>query len=453
MRRLLAIVILTSSLCADGDYGTFEYKGYVGLDAQVYPTRPDGKHGSSFTLQQQLKLSYDLDDFESAMTLYAQEDSSDLSSVEANRNKRTFIRLDELYGKYNFENDMIFGGRNIRFWGALEVNNIVDTFNTKDFRTDGLDPQKQGAWNVAYTHYFENSELSLVAKLYEEKQKMAAYPYVYYFFPKTISVPTHQPSPAPPYVDVAVSYDANRESTESLYRPTLYLSYSGSTESDYPIDYAVIAQHGYDSQRAFKSTVDKSALSVTMQEEVYLVNKFMTYNTMVVGGTLIKLEGLATDVIDDNVTSIDKIVSDYYQLGFGVEHTLSGLIGDADLGLLAEYYYYNTFEHSDEIATDLNLFQVFQNDLFLGFRYTLNDAANSSLIVGAIIDTEYEEQSYSLKYESRLYDVLNLKLDYAYINPSTSKPTAYALMGTDPKDPTATPSAHQRIGLNLAYHF
>ena len=101
----------------------------------------------------------------------------------------------------------------------------------------------------------------------------------------------------------------------------------------------------------------------------------------------------------------------------------------------------------------MNLFQVFQNDLFLGFRYTLNDAANSSLIVGAIIDTEYEEQSYSLKYESRLYDVLNLKLDYAYINPSTSKPTAYALMGTDPKDPTATPSAHQRIGLNLAYHF
>ena len=437
MRPLLGLLLLSSLL-----YGEFEYKGYVGADAQAYLTKPDGKHPGNFTLQQQLELKYVLDDFEAVANVYAQEDSYDLSDE---KNERTFIRLDELYAKYYFENDMILAGRNIRFWGALEVNNIVDTFNTKDFRTDGLDPQKQGAWNASYTHYFESSELSVIAKFYEEKQEMAAFPYVYYFFPEQIPISGVGLTDA--------SYDANRESKESLYRPTLYLSYSGSTESDYPIDYGVVLQHGFDSQRAFETIVDPLAKTTTFRENLYLANKVLTYNTMVVGSTLLKLEGLVTDVIDDNVTSVGLRVADYYQFGLGVEHTLTGLIGDADLGLLTEYYYYNTFEHSDKIADDLALFQVFQNDLFLGFRYTFNDASDSSIIAGAIIDLSYHEQSYSVKYETRFFDVLSAKFDYAYINPSKTEPTAYALMGVDPNNPLADPIAHQRIGLNLAYHF
>jgi len=440
MRPLLGLVLLSSLL-----YGEFEYKGYVGADTQAYLTKPDGKHSANFTLQQQLELAYNIGDFESAISIYAQEDSYDLSSDKAERNERSFIRLDELYGKYYFENDMIQAGRNIRFWGALEVNNIVDTFNTKDFRTDGLDPQKQGAWNASYTHYFENSEISLIAKFYEDKQKMAALPYVYYFFPAQIPDKNGLPTDA--------SYDSNRESKESLYRPTVYINYSGSTDSDYPIDYGIILQHGFDSQRAFAMIVDPLAKTTTFRENVYLVNKALTYNTMVVGSTLLKLEGLVTDVIDDNVTSVGRRVADYYQFGLGVEHTLTGFIGDADLGLLAEYYYYNTFDHSDEIADDLALFQVFQNDLFLGFRYTFNDSADSSIIAGVIIDMQYQEQSYSFKYETRLFDVLSLKADYAYINPSQSEPTAYALMGVNPNNPFGDPIAHQRIGLNLAYHF
>ncbi len=323
MRPLLGLLLLSSLL-----YAEFEVKGYVGADAQGYITKPDGKHPANFTLQQQLELAYSVGDFESAATIYAQEDSYDLSDE---KNERSFIRLDEFYGKYNFDNDMIFAGRNIRFWGALEANNVVDTFNTKDFRTDGLDTQKQGAWNVAYTHYTESGEISLIVKLYEEKQQMAAYPYVYYFFPENTAVGTLQ-------------YDKDLQSSESLYRPTVYLNWSGSTESDYPIDYAFILQHGFDNQRAFESTTDLATFDTTLNEEAYLVNKVMTYNTMVVGSTLLKLEAQVIDVIDDNVTSIDLRVADYYQFGLGVEHTLIGVVGDADLGIIGEYYYYSTFE-------------------------------------------------------------------------------------------------------------
>ena len=429
MRPLLVLLLLSNFL-----YAEFEYKGYVGMDAQAYISRPEGKHPNNFTLQQQLELAYSVGDFESVATIYAQEDSYDLTDE---KNERTFIRLDELYGKYNFDNDMIFGGRNIRFWGALEANNVVDTFNTKDLRTDGLDTQKQGAWNVAYTHYTESGEISVIVKLYEEKQPMAAYPYVYYFFPE------------------GLVYDKDLQSEESLYRPTVYLTWSGSTQSDYPIDYAFILQHGFDNQRAFESTTDLATLVTTLNEKAYIVNKAMTYNTMVVGSTLLKVEAQVTDVVDATYSSSPSgplRVEDYYQFGLGVEHTLTGVIGDADLGLIGEYYYYNTFEQGDDIADDLALFQIFQNDLFLGLRYTFNDASDSSIIAGAIIDLEYEEQSYSVKYETRFFDVLSMKADYAYINPSTTEPTAYALMGFDKNNPTV-PIVHQRIGINLAYHF
>ncbi len=427
MRPLLGLLLLSNFL-----YAEFEVKGYVGMDAQGYISKPDGKHPTNFTLQQQLELSYNVGDFESAATIYAQEDSYDLTDE---KNERTFIRLDELYGQYNFENDMIFGGRNIRFWGALEANNVVDTFNTTDFRTDVFDTQKQGAWNVAYTHFTESGEISLIVKLYEENEKMAAYPYVYYFFPEF------------------VTYDDALQSEESRYRPTAYLNWSGSTESEYPVDYALILQHGYDSQRYFTSTGPLVGNPVTFTEHAYLVNKVMTYNTMVVGSTLLKVEALATDVIDEELNSNNFKVGDYYQVGLGVEHTLIQVAGDADLGLIGEYYYYDTFKHADDIYTDLGLFQTFQNDLFLGLRYTFNDAADSSILAGAIIDMDYEEQSYSIEYQTRFFDVLSMKADYAYINPSTTEPTAYALMGSDPNDPTAEPIAHQRVGINLAYHF
>jgi len=460
MKTLLGMIFLASLLQAE-----WSTKGYVGLETQVYPTIPEGKHQSSFTLQQKLEVAYEYDDFEAALNIYAQEDSSDLKADTDAQNKRTFLRLDEIYGKYNFENDMVFAGKNIRFWGALEVNNLVDTFNTHDFRTDGLDPQKQGAWNVAFTHYFESSEFSMIVKLHEEEEQMAAYPYAYYFFPKEIV----QNVPAPPPVNnvkivTAVDYESKLYAQESLYRPTLYLSYSGSTESDYPLDYAVVFQHGFDGQRAFNAdleTIDTFNYELTFSQEVYLVNKLMTYNTLVVDAVLFKFEGQLVALVDENVTAAtigdngDRSylkIGDYYQFGVGAEYTLTGFFDDGDLGLIGEYYYYNTFKGSDDIATDINLFQIFQNDLFLGFRYTFNDSADSSIIAGAIVDMEYEEQSFSFKYETRLLDVLKLKFDYVYINPSSTEPTAYALMGFDEKHPK-TPVAHQRVGLNLAYHF
>ena len=406
--KILSLLVLGFILL----YAELETKGYVALETQAYLTAPDTKHKNNFTLKTNLELNYEKDDLTLYTKLYAQQDYYDMLG-SSEHNGRSFVRLDEAYLKYDFEDDALQVGKSIKFWGALEFINISDDFNSKDLRDDIFSKtDKLGVWNLSYTHYFENSELSLIVKLNEPDQKMADYPYVYYIFPSYIS------------------YDNDLEK-ENGNRASVYLMYSGSTDSDYPIDYAFIYENGYDSQRYFAPVVRGSML---YEQHSYLAHKFITYDTMVVGETLIKLEALYAKVMDDEK------ISDYSHVAFGVEHTLQNIYKTHSLGFLAEYYNYATYE--DNKYSDLELFETMQNDLFLGVRYAFNDSNSASIVGGVVKDFEYNEELYYFKYESRFLDALKVELDYYYIEPSNTKQTAFALL-----------KRHQRVSLGISYHF
>lgn len=401
---LIFLLFLTNAL-AD-----LETKGHVDVQLQSYLTRAQDKHPDNFTASAQVELDYTQEDLELIAKASAQADSYDFTG-SSKHNDRSFVRLDELYAKYELEDSQFMAGKSIRFWGALEVDNITDVFNPDDFRTDIFNADKLGVWNMAYTHYTDTGELALIIKIDEPDQDMASLPYVYYFFPSF------------------VNYDKNLQSEKSKNRPSVYLKYSGSTETEYPLDYAFIIENGYDSQRYFSSD---AAFNFT--QHAYLVNKFMTYDTLVVGSTLFKLEALYTDVLNDEK------VSDYYHIGLGVEHTLSQVYKQADLGLLAEYYKYDTVQ-KDRLS-DLDIFETFENDLFLGARYSFNEGNDASVVGGVIFDLDYNEQSYYIEYEGRIAQTFKLNLDYRYIEPSKNSLTAFNLMGR-----------HQRVSLKLGYYF
>jgi len=409
MKSLAILVALCSVVFAE-----VEIRGHVGLEGQWYLKLPNTKHQNNFIAFEALEVQYERDALQLYTSLYAQQDYDDFAGSADN--DRTFVRLEELYATYELDEGMLFAGRNIRFWGALEVRNVVDVFNPIDLRSDIFNTDKMGAWNLAYTYYSDNSEWSLMVKLYEENHKVAAYPYAYYLFPPV------------------VTYDDTLQCEGSRYRPSIYLSYVTSFDWEYPLDSAVIVENGYDSQRYFLSQRPVDEGSVTLQEHAYMVNKVMSYNTMVVDATLLKLEMLYTDVIDD------EYISDYYHIGAGVEYTLTFDSLAGDVGLIGEYYRYGTFD--DDKLSDLELYETFQNDLFLGVRYTFNDVDDSSLVGGVIRDLEYNEKVYYVEYESRFGDAVKLNLDYRYIDPSTHYNTAYALLGT-----------HERLGLKLSYYF
>jgi len=410
IQKVLLLCLSISILFAD-----IALQGHVELQSQAYLNHPQGKHSYNNTAFAQVEATYTNENLEAILKASAQGDYYDLKS-EAEKNRRSFVRLDEAYVKYDFDDAQVMAGKSIRFWGALEVDNIVDGFNPDDFRSELFNMDKLGVYNAAYTYYTDTGELSFILKSGEPDQKMAAFPYVYYFFPAN------------------VNYDANLQSEKNRYRPTIYLSYSGSTDTQYALDYAFILQNGYDSQHYFTSDAPITSPRPTFTNHVYLVNKAMSYNTLVVGSTLLKLEALYADVIND------KTVSDYYHLGLGVEHTLTQVYKNADLGILCEYYKYHTLE--DGKYTDLQLFETFQNDLFLGLRYSFNEGDDASIIGGVIADLDYAEQSYYIEYESRIAQTLKLNLDYRYIEPSQTTLTAFNLLGR-----------HQRLSLKLGYYF
>ncbi len=388
-------------------------QGHINLAAQRYLTKPSGKHASNYTASAELEMAYNKEALKAFAKLRAQQDYYDLQGSSAD-NDRSYLRLQELYMKYDLENSQLFFGKNIRFWGALELKNITDVFNLSDFRSDPTENDKMGSWNAAYTYYSDDAEISAIVKFYEQDRKMPAYPYVYY-----------------PFTNQLVTYDSTVQSEKSRMRPSVYLKYSGTADSEYALDYSFIFENGYDSQRYFNTPV---APDFKVYENAYLVNKLITYNTLVVDSTLYKLEAVYADVLNN------KMISDYYHLGLGVEHTLTQVYKEADLGLLMEYYRYGRFQN--DRYDDLELFEVFQNDLFIGARYSFNEGNDASIVGGAMLDLEYDEQVYYIKYEGRINDIIKLHLDYRQTEPSTTYETALKRMGKQ-----------KRVSIKAGYYF
>jgi hypothetical protein len=371
MHKVIIISSILSSLLLAED---FEYKGNIGFESAYIAHDITGKRDTQDALRLELELKQKLEDGQFVFNGKAIIDKDD--------KERRYGDISDLYYKHNFENSDLLIGRNTRFWGAMEFYNHTDNFNTKDWLDDPFDyDSKIGAWNMAYTYYFENSELAFIAKVHEEEQRVQDRESVNNFMPPI--------------------YREDLETQEGRDRPTLYLKYSGSGE-EIQIDYSFIYQNGYDEQRYL------SLVNGELRQHAYIVNKLMGYATLVNGETIYKTELAYTK--SDNAT-----VSDYAQISVGLEHTLYGVWDKADLGLLAEYYKYDANDNDGLGAKDFG--NLFADDVALGFRLTFNDGADSDVLGGVSIDRDNHEKIYSLEYNTRLYDKYKLGLSFQHLSP------------------------------------
>jgi hypothetical protein len=371
MKKILLLSSLLSSfLLAEG----LEYKGNIGFETAYADHDIEGKRDTQNTLRLELELKQKT---KSGQLVFSGEGIADLDDKE-----RRYMNVKDLYYKHEFENSDLLIGRNTRFWGALEFYNHTDTFNTKDWLDDPFDyDAKIGANNIAYTQYFDDSEFSVIAKVHEERQRVQDGESVSNFMPSI--------------------YSDNLETQKDRDRPTVYLKYSSSGE-DIQIDYSFIYQNGYDEQRYL------APVGAELRQHAYLVDKVMAYATLVSGSTIYKTELAHTKSDDDKV-------SDYSQLSLGVEHTLYGVVGKSDLGLLAEYYKYKERDDSKLGAKDFG--NLFADDVVLGFRYSFNDSADSDILGGVAIDRDNHEKMVSLEYNTRLYEKYKLGLSYQHLAP------------------------------------
>ena len=113
----------------------------------------------------------------------------------------------------------------------------------------------------------------------------------------------------------------------------------------------------------------------------------------VFGSWLFKLEALQRKQLDD----------DYVLATGGVEYSLYGLFdSEVDLGMIAEYVW-------DERGSDA--LNPFQNDLFLGARWGLNDVASTAILMGGAVDLGNGATILSMEAERRIGDDIKISLE------------------------------------------
>ena len=87
----------------------------------------------------------------------------------------------------------------------------------------------------------------------------------------------------------------------------------------------------------------------------------------------------------------------------GLEYTFYGVGGQyADIGVLFEYLY--------DGRSELSPPTVFEDDVFIGARLALNDSSDTSVLVGAVVDTKTHETFVNFEAERRFGDSVTVDL-------------------------------------------
>jgi len=86
------------------------------------------------------------------------------SLLHKDNHDRNYFKIHELYIKYEGDNYDLIVGKDIKYWGAMELHNITDDYNKKNIIKDAFDESKKlGRIGISYNYYFENEDsISLI---------------------------------------------------------------------------------------------------------------------------------------------------------------------------------------------------------------------------------------------------------------------------------------------------
>ncbi|ODS24885.1 hypothetical protein AB835_01070 [Candidatus Endobugula sertula] len=119
----------------------------------------------------------------------------------------------------------------------------------------------------------------------------------------------------------------------------------------------------------------------------------------------------------------DSRQDDYLASQVGVEYTLYGLNSTAtDVGILVEY----GWDERDYTADN-----TFQNDIFLGFRFTLNDPKDSALLISAGYDADFYTKSLLVEASTRFNDYWTIALEGVFVESRNVADPAAVLVDDD----------------------
>ena len=95
---------------------------------------------------------------------------------------------------------------------------------------------------------------------------------------------------------------------------------------------------------------------------------------------------------------------------FGFEYTQVGIFETAaDLGWIVEYLFDDRHGHANDSVKSAP--HNFERDVFLGWRYAMNDVDSTEILTGVIYDPKTEESLYSIEFSQRLASDLKINVE------------------------------------------
>ena len=293
------------------------------------------------------------------------------------------IYFNELYLTHSFGDYDFKFGKILVYWGTLEGYNVTDIFNQKNVVLDFFDKnEKKGSWSAFLSKYNDIGSIELGVKFYESNNLYVDAKSPYYLLP--------------------VTYDDNLDLSHSPFSPTIHLKYTFTSDYVLESDTSIIVQHGYDNKRYFKLETENS-----LRQYAYTVNKILLNSTAIYQDYIFKFEGAYTDIIDD------KSISDYGQISLGVEKNFES-IDNLDTTLYLEYYRY-IYKDANKIE-NIDLSEIYDNDIFLAARVVSDDVSNTEIKLGLLHDMKKKETLYKLEGKSKISEALIIKLEVLHFS-------------------------------------
>jgi len=381
-------LLLMTSLLFLQQAGAGEWSGYLGIEGRLFlddPTDPRQKGDNlSFVAQPEYYTDWDNGNQSLLFVPFLRLDQNDPERSHADIRELIWLKAGD-----NWE---LRSGIGKVYWGVAESQHLVDIINQTDLieSPDGEDKLGQPMINLSLLRVWGTVDLFILPGFRERT------------FPgrkgRLRTVPGIDPNNA--------LYESSREElhidwalrwSHIIGDWDIGLSYFDGTSRD-PRFVPSGNRSGEILFVPFYDQIQQAGLDVQVTKE----------------GWLWKLEAINRRGMGETYTAFTG----------GFEYTVVGIVGSqADLGLISEYLY-------DE--RDENALTLFQNDLMLGTRLTLNDEQSTEFLLGIITDLdETSERSYFIEASRRLGDRWKLNLEARFFSLQNPASPFYALRNDD----------------------
>lgn len=354
------------------------FNSAISFEAEVYSELGDGSHSISF------KPFYRFDEMD---------------------DERTHGDIRELIWHKVADEYELKAGIGKVYWGVTESNHLVDIINQTDAveNLDGEDKLGQPMVQLLLERDWGNLDLFVLP----------------YHRERTLSGPGARLSAGFSYGD-AVYESSDEESNIDV--AARYYSYIDDFE------YAVSVFHG-NSREMVLAGFTPDGINITKFLPYYpLISQLGVELQYLNEGWAWKFEGIHREGIPEVDVTLGGLAAlntptgfsigneaSYFATTAGFEYTQVGLWESrVDLGWVVEHMY-------DSRQADAS-FGAFEHDVLLGTRWVANDDADSTLLLGVLVDYEYQDYSLSLEGNTRLMDGLSLTLEARVFAPANDNP-------------------------------